>query len=144
MYTGLDHVAFSTREVSRLLHIPPFVGAAAILAGAAIAAWALVVFDSWRILAKLEPDHRLCTRGPYRFVRNPIYLACDLLAIGSFLWVPTWETLAGVFLMHLGGELRARTEERLLDSAFGEEYRGYRERTGRFLPLFGSLRLGKN
>jgi protein-S-isoprenylcysteine O-methyltransferase Ste14 len=39
--------------------------------------------------------------------------------------------------MHLGGEWRARTEEKLLAEAFGEDYAAYRERTGRFLPKLG-------
>ena len=37
-------------------------------------------------------------------------------------------------LMHLGSELRTRTEEKLLEPAFGDEYRRHRARTGRFLP----------
>ena len=70
-------------------------------------------------------------------MRHPIYLACDLLALGTFLWIPTWTTLAGLLLMLLGAELRARAEERLLLDVFGEEYRVYRERSGRFLPRIG-------
>jgi protein-S-isoprenylcysteine O-methyltransferase Ste14 len=137
MYTGIDGVMSAPIEPKLLFEIPPAIGASIILLGAAILAWALVVFDSWRILAKLDQGHRLCTRGPYQFVRNPIYLACDLLALGSFLWIPTWETLCGVVFMHLGGELRARAEEKVLVEAFGDDYRRYREITGRFLPKVG-------
>jgi protein-S-isoprenylcysteine O-methyltransferase Ste14 len=137
MYSGIDWVMFAPLKPKLLFALPPAIGASAILAGAAILAWALVVFDSWRILAKLDQGHRLCTRGPFRYVRNPIYLACDLLALGSFLWLPNEATLVGFVFMHLGGELRARAEEKVLTEAFGDDYRRYRESTGRFLPRFG-------
>jgi protein-S-isoprenylcysteine O-methyltransferase Ste14 len=131
MYSGIDWVMFAPLKPKLLFALPPAIGASAILA------WALVVFDSWRILAKLDQGHRLCTRGPFRYVRNPIYLACDLLALGSFLWLPNEATLVGFVFMHLGGELRARAEEKVLTEAFGDDYRRYRESTGRFLPRFG-------
>jgi protein-S-isoprenylcysteine O-methyltransferase Ste14 len=137
MYSGIDWVMFAPVKPQLLFALPPAIGGSVILAGAAILAWALVVFDSWRILAKLDQGHRLCTRGPFRYVRNPIYLACDLLALGSFLWLPNEATLVGFVFMHLGGELRARAEEKVLAEAFGDDYRRYRESTGRFLPRFG-------
>jgi protein-S-isoprenylcysteine O-methyltransferase Ste14 len=134
MYMGVNAVVFTPHDVPRLFDVSPAIGASVILLGAAIFGWALLVFESWRILAKLDEGHRLCTRGPFRFVRNPIYLACDLLALGSFLWIPNVATLAGVLFMHLGGELRARAEEKLLAQAFGDEYGRYRAATGRFFP----------
>lgn len=134
MYMGINAVVFTPGEVPRFFTISPAIGASVILLGGAIFGWALLVFDSWRILAKLDEGHRLCTRGPFRFIRNPIYLACDLLALGSFLCIPNVATLAGIVLMHLGGELRARAEEKVLAEAFGDEYGRYRAATGRFFP----------
>lgn len=134
LYAGISQ---EPAPATKLFHMPWVIGAAVILLGAALFAWSLLVFDSWRVLAKLDSGHRLCTRGPYRLVRHPIYLACDLLALGTFLWIPTWTTLAGVLLMFLGGDLRARVEEKLMLEVFGEEYRHYRERSGRFLPRIG-------
>src|SRR4051812_6985173 len=46
-----------------------------IAAGAALAAWALVHFRSWRFRAKLEKGHQLATDGPFALVRHPIYAA---------------------------------------------------------------------
>lgn len=134
MYGGIGSAVNSPTPVRRLFSLAWPFGATVIVLGASLFAWSLAVFDSWRVLAKIDRGHRLCTRGPYRYVRNPIYVACDLLALGTFLWIPTWFTLAAVALMHLGSDLRARTEEKLLEEAFGEEYRSYRRRTGRFFP----------
>jgi protein-S-isoprenylcysteine O-methyltransferase Ste14 len=112
----------------------PTAGAFLMLAAVALAAWALAVFRSWRLAARIDRGHELCTTGPFRRVRHPIYLAMDLLALGSWLWAPTATVALGVVLVALAGDLRARTEERLLHQAFGPAYDSYLRHARRFLP----------
>ncbi len=116
--------------------VPPqrLAGAMVILGAAALAAWTLLVFRSWRLRASLDHGHELCTAGPFRRVRHPIYLAMDLLAVGSWLWAPTALVGLGAVLVAVGGDLRARGEERLLLSVFGERYAEVRRRVRRFVP----------
>ena len=109
-------------------------GALLIVAGAALACWALTCFASWRLRAKLDAGQRLATAGPFRHIRHPIYAGLDLLAIGSALWVPTLMLWAGALLMLVGGDLRARAEEKLLLQVFGAAYGDYCARTSRFVP----------
>ncbi|HEV3455669.1 MAG TPA: isoprenylcysteine carboxylmethyltransferase family protein, partial [Thermoanaerobaculia bacterium] len=109
-------------------------GASLMLAASVLAAWALAVFRSWRLAARIELGHELCTTGPFRWVRHPIYLAMDLLALGSWLWAPTATVALGVVLMALTGDLRARTEERLLCDTFGQAYETYLRQARRFVP----------
>jgi len=110
------------------------VGTLVIISGAALMAWALVYFRSWRFRAKLDEDHELATGGPFRFLRHPLYMGLNLLALGSAVWVPTPMTWAACVLMIVGSDLRARTEETLLAQAFGEVYGEYCRRTARFIP----------
>jgi len=110
------------------------VGGLVIAGGAALMAWAVVYFRSWRFSAKLDQGHQLATGGPFRFVRHPIYLGMDLLALGTALWVPEVIVWAALGLMMLGSELRARAEEKLLEEGFGDAYRSYCGRTRRFIP----------
>jgi protein-S-isoprenylcysteine O-methyltransferase Ste14 len=110
------------------------VGVTIIAAGAALAFWARVSFASWRIRAQLDAGHQLATGGPFAMIRNPIYQAMNLLALGTAIWVNDPGAWLGVVLMAIGGALRARAEESLLEQAFGEEYREYRRRTWRFVP----------
>ncbi len=112
----------------------PAAGAAVILAAAGLAAWTLTVFGSWRLRARVEQGHELATGGPFRFVRNPIYLGMILIAAGSFLWMPTPVVLTGLLLICVGADLRARAEERVLGAAFGDAYRQYATRVKRFVP----------
>ena len=122
------------RRVRFLFPPLPLAGALVMLAAAALAAWTVAVFRSWRLRARVEAGHELSTDGSFRFVRNPIYLGMDLLAAGTFLWVPTPIVLAGMLLVFLGGDLRARAEEKVLRAAFGDRYRDYAARVKRFVP----------
>jgi protein-S-isoprenylcysteine O-methyltransferase Ste14 len=133
LYLGLRSIV--VRHRGRFLFPPqPAAGAAVMLGAAALAAWTVAVFRSWRLRARVEAGHELSTDGPFRFVRNPIYLGMDLLAAGTFLWVPTPIVLAGMLLVFLGSDLRARVEEKVLAAAFGDRYRDYAARVKRFVP----------
>ena len=107
---------------------------AVIASGAVLMNWAMVHFRSWRFRATLAEGHELATGGPFRFVRHPIYMGFNLLALGNAIMVPTPLVWAGFVLMGLGSDLRARVEERLLVQAFGHTYSNYMERTRRFIP----------
>lgn len=79
-------------------------------------------------------EHSLVTSGPYRWVRHPFYTACAIGVVGGSLAMANW------FFLALGGIIvgflvaRTRIEEEKLLERFGEEYRGFMTRTGRFLP----------
>jgi len=109
-------------------------GTVVIALAAWLACWALRYFASWRIQARLDTGHRLATGGPFRWLRHPIYMALNLLALGSALWVPSPLMLRAMLLMWLGSDLRGRAEERLLTQAFGSAYAHYCARTPRFVP----------
>ena len=134
MYASMGRAVFAPVPPRLLFDLPWEIGALVIVLGGALLAWALWVFGSWRLLAKLDANHRLCTQGPYGLLRHPIYMACDLLAIGTFLWIPTLGMLVATILMLLGGHLRVRAEEKLLLAVFGEEYRTYCGMTKRYVP----------
>lgn len=110
------------------------VGAVLILLATALATWVMVVFRTWRIKAELAEGHELCTEGPFRLVRHPIYTAMWLQSIGTAVWLPNPVALAAVVAMFIAGDLRARSEEKLLLRVFGEPYRALLGRTKRFVP----------
>jgi len=78
--------------------------------------------------------HTLVTRGPYRWIRHPFYVAMALVTTGSAL-------IAANLFMFVSGAvvfallaLRSRVEEEQLAARFGDAYHEYKKRTGRFLP----------
>jgi len=133
MYFGIG-IAVVPGHVPILFSGQRVVGALVIAGGAVLMASALVYFQSWRFRATLDTSHRLATGGPFSVLRHPIYMGLNLLALGSALWVPTWIMWVACVLMVIGSDLRARSEETLLEQAFGLEYREYCARTRRFIP----------
>jgi protein-S-isoprenylcysteine O-methyltransferase Ste14 len=134
MYYGVGQAVGAPERV-RLLWTPqPIPGAVVILAGAVLVGWTMRVFRSWRFQARIDAGHRLSTDGPFAWVRHPIYAALDLLALGTLVWIPSPWTAAGLLLMAVIGDVRARGEEKVLVAAFGESYRRYRASIRRFVP----------
>jgi len=134
MYAGIGSAVFSPRAPSLLFTSRPWLGAIVIVLATALVVWSLAVFRSWRLEARIEAGHELCTAGPFRHVRHPIYLATLLLNLGSFLWIPTVLVGLGGAVSAIAADQRARAEERLLREVFTDAYRGYAVRVKRFLP----------
>ena len=79
-------------------------------------------------------DHELVTNGPYRWIRNPLYAAGGLIFTGLGLVAASWFLIGAAALAVVLVRLRLPTEEAQLEARFGQEYRDYVSRTGRFLP----------
>ncbi len=84
---------------------------------------ALVVLAPALALSAAEPALTIVRGGPYRFTRNPMYLALCLLQVAFGFFLNDWITLLFVvplaLIMHYGVVLR---EERYLTAKFGEPY----------------------
>ncbi len=82
-------------------------------------------------------EHSLVISGPYRWVRHPFYVSLALAVLANSLATANWFLFlmgAAVFTMLA---LRSRIEEACLIERFGDDYRNYMKRTGRFIPRFG-------
>jgi protein-S-isoprenylcysteine O-methyltransferase Ste14 len=86
--------------------------------------------------SELYGSHELIERGPYAFLRHPMYLGVLLAAVGAFLIFRTWA-MTLYTPSAFGITLRARREERLLEAAFGDRWRDYKARVPAWLPKFG-------
>jgi protein-S-isoprenylcysteine O-methyltransferase Ste14 len=79
-------------------------------------------------------EHKLVTRGPYRWVRHPLYTVGSTMFVAFGMMADNWFiALLGV-LAFVGMAIRTPKEEANLIEKFGDEYREYMKRTGRFLP----------
>lgn len=111
-------------------------------AGATVAL--LSVLSTWWIFrtlglnitrtSKTRDTATLVTTGPYRFVRHPFYMNLAI-AFGSLSlvtqswWFGAW-IVPGLLLL----AIRTRQEEANLEARFGDAWRAYAARTGRFVP----------
>jgi len=79
-------------------------------------------------------QHTLVTNGPYRWVRHPLYSSAALAIIGNSLIAANWFIFVAGCLALLMLVIRTRKEEQNLIAKFGDDYRNYMQRTGRFVP----------
>ncbi len=97
--------------------------------------------SSWRIGVDRAEQTELVHRGLFLWVRNPIFSAMFMLALGLLLLLPNWPALGALVCLALGLELQVRlVEEPNLLAHHGESYRRYAARVGRFFPGLGRLR----
>jgi len=82
----------------------------------------------------MQREHTLETRGLYARVRHPGYAGAWLAALGGALAFGSAVTLPLVLAMGALLWRRAAREESMLERHFGDAYRSYRDRTGRFVP----------
>lgn len=79
-------------------------------------------------------EHKLVTSGPYRWVRHPLYTVGASLFISFGMIADSWFIAALGILAFIAMAIRTPKEEANLIEKFGDEYRQYMRRTGRFLP----------
>lgn len=95
---------------------------------------------SWRIGIEEGARPGLVTGGLYRFCRNPIFLALIVIVAGYALLLPTRLSLILLVGAYIGVRQQASAEEAYLMRTYGDSYRAYARRVGRFLPGLGRLR----
>jgi protein-S-isoprenylcysteine O-methyltransferase Ste14 len=83
-------------------------------------------------------QHTLVTSGPYRWVRHPLYTVGSSLFIAFGMMADNWFIASLGILTFILMAARTPKEEANLIEKFGDEYREYMKRTGRFLPKLGS------
>ena len=83
-------------------------------------------------------QHTLVTSGPYRWVRHPLYTVGSSLFIAFGMMADNWFIAGLGILTFILMAVRTPKEEANLIEKFGDEYREYMKRTGRFLPKLGS------
>jgi protein-S-isoprenylcysteine O-methyltransferase Ste14 len=105
--------------------------------GTVIALWCVFtfVFIGKGTPAPFDPPRKLVIRGPYRFVRNPMYIGAGMSLAGAALYYESLSILiyAGLFFLitHLFVVLY---EEPTLRRTFGDEYEAYCQRVRRWRP----------
>ncbi len=86
----------------------------------------------------IRREHTLVTHGPYRWIRHPLYSFGAFGVMGFNLLAANWFVAAASVLALTMLVLRTPTEEAKLVEQFGDEYREYMKRTGRFWPKLTS------
>lgn len=81
-------------------------------------------------------EHKLSTRGPYRWIRHPLYTFGTLFFLSFALMADSWFIALMSVLAIILLAMRLPNEEAHLIAKFGDEYLKYMKQTGKFLPKF--------
>ena len=111
------------------------VGGVFIGLGIALAGWAITRFSKARTHVDVrKPATALVTDGPYRFTRNPMYVAASLLYAGIAVIYGKIFMLAFLIpCLFLIDIFIIRREESYLEAVFGEPYREFQSRVRRWI-----------
>lgn len=112
-----------------------WIGLALIVVGVALGGWAMLAFRRAKTATiPFYPASALVQRGPYRFSRNPMYVALAVAYVGAALLLNTpWPLFLLPLVLVVLYATVIRPEERYLLSAFPEDYAAYRARVRRWL-----------
>jgi protein-S-isoprenylcysteine O-methyltransferase Ste14 len=123
--------------------LPVLPGAAARILGGVLVAAGVLLGPVWGIATLRRagttvrpdrPSRQLVTAGPFRFSRNPLYLALTLLYAGVALLANAGAALLLLIpILFLMQRLVIRREEAYLARTFGTEYEAYRAAVRRWL-----------
>ena len=105
--------------------------------GALAALWCVVAFGTIGrgTPAPFDPPRRLVVRGPYHFVRNPMYIGAGLALGGAALFYESLPVLGYTVLFFLVAHLFVLWyEEPTLGRTFGGEYEAYCNQVRRWWP----------
>jgi protein-S-isoprenylcysteine O-methyltransferase Ste14 len=105
--------------------------------GLLFAAWArLILGSNWSGTVTIKTNHQLIRRGPYRWIRHPIYTGMLAALLATAVIQGLLSGMIGFAFVLLALYRKARREESFLSQEFGDGFLEHRQHTGMFLPRF--------
>jgi protein-S-isoprenylcysteine O-methyltransferase Ste14 len=105
------------------------IGIMLIISGVGLHIWSFFALRSW------WRDDRLCTGGAFKYFRHPMYAAwISFIAPGFALYLNSWVYLTWAVFLHVLWHQLVKREEQIMVDTFGDAYKDYARRTGRFFP----------
>jgi protein-S-isoprenylcysteine O-methyltransferase Ste14 len=84
----------------------------------------------------IHDGHKLINKGFYKYIRHPSYTGSLVSFLGFGLSLNNWISLVVIFVPVLISFInRINIEEKLLLEQLGLEYKDYKERTKRLIPM---------
>jgi protein-S-isoprenylcysteine O-methyltransferase Ste14 len=114
-----------------------WLGIILMLAGLILRYWAAKILGKFytRTLQTIA-GQEIINQAPYNYIRHPGYLGTFLIEVGAGLAIANYFILSIVLIISILSRVyRIQTEEKMLRSVFGEEYKIYSETTWRLIPF---------
>jgi len=116
-------------------------GLAITVLGFAITLWARSILGgNWSGTVTIKVEHELIRRGPYHWVRHPIYTGLIVAMAGTALALNEWRGLVAVLLVWIAFTIKRLKEEQFMRQTFGQQYVEYSQTTGAIFPRLLTMR----
>ena len=125
-------------NVQVIPHNDPILVAAAILCvcGVSFCFWARAVLGrNWSGTVTLKENHELIVRGPYRWVRHPIYAGLLAMVLATLMQQGHIGGIIALILIFVSLWIKSSHEEEVMRKQFPNQYPTYRERVRRIIPF---------
>jgi protein-S-isoprenylcysteine O-methyltransferase Ste14 len=117
-------------------HVVAWIGAAATIVGIGLAVVARFFLGrNWSGIVTIKQGHTLVRKGPYRFVRHPIYTGLLLAIFGTALAIGEIRALIGAGLVFALFVHKISLEESFMTEQFGADYADYRRNVKALIPF---------
>jgi len=83
----------------------------------------------------IQKNHRLITRGIYRYIRHPRYLGILLFMSGISLVFRSWTAVLLSLITAMVLNWRIHDEEKLMHREFSKDWENYRNHSWRLIPF---------
>ena len=135
VYVVARPIAGLRRELWPLTPVVGLVAALLTLLGLAIALWARAALGgNWSGTIAFKQDHELIRRGPYAWVRHPIYTGLLLMTLGTAVESTRLAGFLFLGVLFVVLVLKARAEEQLMLHHFPDAYADYRRQVKALIP----------
>ncbi len=106
------------------------------IAGLAICLWARFTLGrNWSGVVTLKGEHELITRGPYAWVRHPIYTGMLFMLLANVVVLGHDAGMVGFVFVFVSFWIKLHYEESLMLQHFPDQYPGYQQRVRRLIPF---------
>jgi len=105
--------------------------------GLLFSVWArLALGSNWSGTVTIKANHQLIRRGPYRFIRHPIYTGMLTALLATATTQRLVSGVLGFAVVYFALYRKALREESFLSQEFGDAFAEHQRHTGMFLPRF--------
>ena len=113
-----------------------WIGLVLCVVGLAFCLWARFTLGrNWSGVVTLKGGHELITRGPYAWVRHPIYTGLLTMFVATLIVLGHIAGIIAVPFVFVSFWIKLRYEEKLMLQKFPEEYVAYQQHVKRIIPF---------
>ena len=107
-----------------------------VLLGMSLMIWSRITLgENWSANVLVKEKHELITKGPYTYVRHPIYSGLIMMILGIAIYSGSFSEVFLFVLFFFGAYYKGIKEERLLTKHFPEEYPNYKKQVKALIPF---------